>query len=220
MAVIVLDYDGTLHESMAIYGPAVRHAVKCVAGMSAAEVKALKDEDISCWLGFTSKEMWDSFLPDLSEGQKKACETVVGREMTRLIQEGQAKLYPSTIKVLAELKKSGHTLVLLSNCKHNYMVEQIKLFRLNNYFDSFYCSEDYRFASKSRIFELIRKRYSDVPLEDFVIIGDRAKDIEVAQTFDLFSIGCLYGYGSEEELQNASVLCESITDLPQLIAER
>ncbi|MEG0924818.1 MAG: HAD family hydrolase [Anaerovoracaceae bacterium] len=205
MATLVFDYDGTLHECIKIYAPAFRKAYAHLVSCGLMPERIWKDDEISIWLGYSSKDMWNSFAPKLSQEQKMYCSQLIGDEMERLIESGQAKLYQGVLEILEKLKDDGHKLVFLSNCKHNYMMAHRKFFQLDKYFSGFYCTEDFGWEPKEKIFETIKE---DFPKE-FIIIGDRFQDIAVAQKHNLKSIGCGYGYGKMEELDSASVIVNS-----------
>ena len=59
-----------------------------------------------------------------------------------------------------------------------------------------------------------------IPREGAVMIGDRAGDIVSARANGIRSIGVLWGYGSESELEGAgaNVVCRSPADLPACLA--
>ena len=50
-----------------------------------------------------------------------------------------------------------------------------------------------------------------------MVIGDRVKDLDCARAVGAAFIGCLYGYGSRQELAEADVLIEDIGELPQVL---
>ena len=100
-------------------------------------------------------------------------------------------------------------MIFLSNCKTDYMNVHKEYFHLENYFTGFFCSEQYGFIPKHEIFSAIQLRYNG----DFVIIGDRFQDMEIAIKHNLKSIGCSYGYGNADELKTATNI---IFDIGQL----
>lgn len=148
-------------------------------------------------------------MPNLSGAQKDFYNAMIGDEMRRLMQIGQAKWYPNTEPVLDALKRRGHTLILLSNCKQDYLQLHRKYFPLDRCFSAFYCAEAYDWQPKYRIFAKIQEQFAGT----FVIIGDRETDMEVAQRYGLQSIGCRYGYGNEKELRHATARIDDITEL-------
>jgi phosphoglycolate phosphatase len=210
---IIFDYDGTLHNSIKIYAPAFRYAYESLVRLGYAAKREWNEEEISMWLGFNSKDMWNLFMPALSMDIKNMCSDLIGTAMIDYINEGKAELYPHSLDVLQTLKDAGNTLIFLSNCKESYMDAHNKTFKLCNYFDDFYCTENYGFKPKYEIFNFIKEKY----VEDFIIIGDRYQDIEVAVKHNLYSIGCIYGYGSKEELKMASTIVNNVTQIINLI---
>ncbi len=204
---LVFDYDGTLHDSMEIYVPSFR---ACCALMrdEGIEVGEYTNDEIKRWIGMTAKDMWDEFQPEMEQEQKDRYSAFIGDNMVKLINEGKTKLYDCVPEMLGEAKKK-YQLIFLSSCKRSYMDAHRKAFGLDRYFDKFYCTEDFGFIPKYEIFETIKRDCEG----EFIVIGDRYSDIEVAKKHGLKSIGCLYGYGSEEELKDADYIVKSISEL-------
>lgn len=213
MTNLLFDYDGTLHNTIKIYAPAFRTAYTYLVKNGFADVKEFTDREISYWLGFTADEMWKGFLPSLSEVERKKCSTIIGNEMLSLINKGMAELYPKAEDTLQELKDIGYNLIFLSNCKRAYMEAHIRQFRLHHFFSSYYCSEDFGFIAKYEIFKSVKVHCPG----DFIVIGDRFHDMEIAKKYNLISVGCTYGYGTAEELKNATWRIEKLSDLLKLL---
>ena len=207
---LLFDYDGTLHETMRIYGPAFRMACEDLAARGLIEPRHDSDAEIAAWLGFSTPEMWRRFLPELLQPEKERSSRMIGGEMLRLVRAGQAALYPQAEATLAALKARGHTLILLSNCRRAYLQAHVQTFGLDRFFTACYCCEEFGDIPKYDSFPKIRARWPG----DYVVIGDRFFDLEVAVRHDLPSVGCLYGYGSAEELSAATY---RITSLPELL---
>lgn len=213
MTAVLFDYDGTLHNAIVIYGEAFRR----VYGQMVTDGKALpqtfSNARIAHWLGLTPQEMWEDFRPDLSEADRTVYSKAVGSAMVTLTLQGKARLYPRVPEALDALKNQGFTLVFLSNCPQNYMDAHRKAFGLNRWFDGFYCSESFDFAQKTVIYPHIRRDYG----KDFIIVGDRDKDMAIASTFGLPAVGCLYGFGSREELSPAACLVETPQEMVEAL---
>ena len=209
MANLIFDYDGTLHDSIKIYKPAFEKAHEYLISKGLSTQRVYSESEISKWLGFTAKEMWNLFAPNLSQSEKDICSKMIGDEMVRLTYERKAVLYPMAEDVLLRLKNEGHTLIFLSNCKEKYMQAHKDVFQLERYFSEFYCSEDFKFIPKYEIFNQIKDDFDG----EFIVIGDRHKDIEIATRHNLKSFGCLYGYGNKDELANATYKINSIDEL-------
>lgn len=201
---LIFDYDGTLHDSIQIYAPAFQFAYNHLVALGKASPKEWVENEISRWIGMSSKNMWNSFMPNLSQILKDECSNMIGNKMICLVNEGKAKLYPQALKTLSKLKSKGYNLIFLSNCKHSYMQAHIDFFLLDNYFSAFYSTEDFGFKPKYEIFNTIREKVT----EEFIIVGDRFQDFEIALKNGFKSIGCKYGYGSNIELSNATMLVD------------
>lgn len=209
---LFFDYDGTLHESLKIYAPAFRLAQSRLVDAGLAPSREYSDPEIARWLGYSTEEMWDSFLPDLPDKHKKQAGNIIGDEMLRLTLAGKAALYPGTLETLSSLKKAGFHMVFLSNCRHSYMEVHSRIFGLKRYFDAFYCIEDFPFSSKAEMYHAASKSHPGT----HVIIGDRKQDMEIGQIFHIPSVGCCYGYGTLQELGSASCTIDTVKELSSL----
>lgn len=213
MANIILDYDGTIHDSRHIYVPAFREGVKHLTDNGLAPLCEYSDEEIAGYLGYSAQETWELFMPALEQKYRDESTKIVGAYMHKLTSEGKSVLYDGALEELSELKNSGHTLIFLSNCMHDYMEAHRKAHDLDRFYSAFYCTEDFGFKSKPEIFREIEKRFDG----DFVVVGDRHLDLKVARVHGLKSVGCLYGYGKNGELDDATVKIKSLTALSAAI---
>jgi len=209
---IFFDYDGTLHNSMAIYAPAFRKAYENLVENGYAEPKLWSDDEISSWIGYNPREMWEKFIPNLNEDIRNASSELIGKEMNRLIKLGYPVLYEDSIEILEYLKKKGYILVFISNCRKKYMENHKELFDLEKYFINMVCSEEYDFMPKQDILKSIIINYP----KEMAIVGDRKKDMDAGKASGIFTIGCKYGFGTEEELSDADIKIGSIAELKNI----
>jgi phosphoglycolate phosphatase len=133
--------------------------------------------------------------------------------MAERLDNGEGALFAGTEDMLDKLKKAGHTLIFLSNCRIHYMERAKRVFRLDKWFDYYYCCEEFDFIPKHEIFRIFAPQHNG----EFIVIGDRFHDIETAAQNGLRSIGCGYGYGSHEELSKADIIVEKIADIPDAV---
>lgn len=213
MANIILDYDGTIHDCAAIYIPAFHVGYKHLTDNDLAPHRNFSDSEITQYLGYSVKDMWDTFMPELADEHKKTCAGIIGNHMRILTEKGYSKLYDGAENMLKKLKNNGHRLIFLSNCTRDYMNLHRENHQLDRFFDAFYCTEDFGFKPKYEIFPFINQKYDD----EFIVVGDRFLDIEIARQHSLKSVGCVYGYGKNEELDNADVIVSSVNEIPEAI---
>ncbi len=210
---LIFDWDGTLHDTLHLYGSAVRSVYKELADSGEAPQHWYRDEDLSVYLGMNAHDMWADFMPELSEQRRNEMSRRVGEYMIALIEAGETNLYPGTEDVLDRLKAEGYRMVLLSNCTCAYMEAHRRHFQLDRWFEGYYPCEAWGNAPKEDIFSHIRQAFEG----DFCVIGDRESDLKVAQVHRLFSIACTWGFGKPEEYDGADVRISTITDLPRAI---
>ena len=202
---VFFDYDGTLHDSMRLYGPAFRMVYAWLVEGGYANPREFSEEEISQWLGWTVEDMWTTFMPGLPEEVWRKASALVGSEMNRLMEEGKGSLFAGVPEMMKELQDAGFDLVFLSNCGFTYRDNHIREFGLGPFLNAAYCAEEFDFISKWKIFQQVKKSHA----APFVMVGDRFHDIEVAVKANIPSIGCSYGFGAEEELDDATVLVKS-----------
>ncbi len=210
---VFFDYDGTINESIKLYAPAFRKAYKFLVDKKLAEDREYTEEEIAYWLGFSSKEMWKKFMPDLDKKSREIASKIIGKEMEKQLAENKVALYNGAIDTLKYLKDKGYKLVFISNCGIYYRDMMKKSFHLDNYFQEMACSEEYKYIPKHEILYKIKEKYP----KDMVIVGDRIHDIEAGKKNNIYTIGCNYGYGSKDELKEADVVIENIRDIKNIL---
>ncbi len=210
---IIFDYDGTLHNSTKIYTDVFRQVYREMVAAGDAPEREFRDDEITKWLGYSVQDMWDSFQPEFSQQKKMFYAGEIGRLMTEKVQNKEAILYDGALETLQYLKDKGYYLVYLSNCRHAYMDLHAECFGLRDYFDDMYCSGDYEQKPKHEIFNVIKEKYPS----EYLMVGDRFHDMEVARYHKVYTAGCAYGFGSREEIGMADVLLEDIRDLQKIL---
>lgn len=210
---IFFDYDGTIHNGLKIYVPAFMKAYNYLVDKGLTEPKEFTEDEVSYWLGFNPKEMWQKFMPQINEDDIKKCSEIISGTMESLTIDGKAELYKDSLNVLSYLKDKGYNLIFISNCKIYYKEAHKKIFGLDKYFDKMVSSEEYDFIPKHEVLKSVMKEY---PM-DMVIVGDRFHDIEAGRINNIYTIGCSYGYGSRKELEGADLVINNILELKELL---
>ncbi len=211
---VFFDYDGTLHDSMAIYGPAFRAAYAWLVEEGHMPPREFTDEWISQWLGWTTENMWTTFAPNLPEPVWRHAAGIVGSEMDRLTEEGAARLFNGVPELLERLKAEGYQLAFLSNCRTDYMNVHRKVFGLDRWFDDYYWAEGYGDIPKWQIYRQVCNRHA-LPQ---IMVGDRFHDMEVAEKAGIPFVGCAYGFGAEGELEGSDAQISSPNQIPEAVA--
>lgn len=206
--ILILDYDGTVHDTTFVYEPAFRRAMSELEDLGWMDYRDYTFEEIKRWIGYNAKEMWNCFQPDFSQEKKDHGSSLIGKYMKAGVDNGSARLYPHSIEVLKKLHEK-YELCYLSNCKNAYLEANRRNFHLDQYYDTFYSSEEFGFIPKEEIFRRIQ-----IPGRKYIVVGDRAADLRLAKENNLPFIGCLYGFCEKGELDEADILISDITELP------
>ena len=102
---IIFDYDGTIHNTLGIYEPAFREAYQWLSEQYVVEEQKIETAQIAGWLGLNSKEMWDTFLPELDQRYKDQASAIVGDSMVRQIRKHRAVWYPGPYLVIGDRRQ-------------------------------------------------------------------------------------------------------------------
>ena len=213
---LVFDYDGTLHNTAHLYGCAVRKVLEGLREQGYRTPENCSDAELSRYLGVSAPEMWEDFLPELSEEKKLQAAKLVGAEMERGILSGNAELYPGIPEVLDVLQAAGYRMVILSNCGKDYLTAHRKQFGLDHWFSDYYSAGAYDYAPKEAIFQIICREHPD---EQYLVIGDRYSDFRVGLVHGCPVIGCAYGFGTPKERSCCNAIAQAPEELAALIGQ-
>lgn len=212
---IFFDFDGTLHDSMKLYGHALRKAYAWLVDEGIVEPRELPDDEICHWLGWQVKDMWTTFIPGIEETIWRQASKIVLDDMDQGLRAGKGGLFDGVEEMLEQLEAEGYELVFLSNCGRPYCDAHLETFGITHLFAATYCAAEFDFIPKWQIYQQVAERH---PLPH-VMVGDRFHDLEVATKAGIPSIGCAYGYGEPSELEAATRLAASPSEIPAFVNE-
>ncbi|NLY09315.1 MAG: HAD family hydrolase [Tissierellia bacterium] len=210
---IYFDFDGTLHDTVKIYGESLRIGFKYMIDQGMDYFSIPTDEEAVKWLGYNAPEMWLKLLPDEHDEFRLKVSKMVGQHMNEMLRTGKGSLYKGAKEVLETLKKRGYTLIYLSNCKNVYREAVVKAYNIGHLFDAQFCSESFDFIPKEEIIKKVRHYFP----EEQIVIGDRFHDMKAAKKNNLNSIFCKYGYGQMEEGQTATLTIDSVDEILEIL---
>ena len=208
--VVLFDLDGTLSDPKIGITKSVQYAL---------EKMAIIEEDLDKLETFIGPPLQVSLAEQYGMDEAQIHQAIAyyrERFSTKGMYEN--KLYPYVTPLLANLKEQGYQLAVATS-KPTVFAEQIlSYFNLEHFFDLVVGSHlDGTRSAKGEIIEFVLENFSEVPRQQFIMIGDRKYDIAGAQENQIDSIGVTYGFGSWEELQNAQATY-IVNSVPELQA--
>ncbi|MCR5126007.1 MAG: HAD family hydrolase [Treponema sp.] len=208
---LFFDLDGTLTES----GPGIMNCVKY-----ALEKFGINESDTEKLKRFIGPPLVNSFMDFYNFSESDAREAMrIYRERFGTIGIFENAVYSGIPETLQKLSEEGKKLYVATSKPEIYVPKILEHFGLAKYFSDAVGSdiEETR-SSKALVIEYAIKKNNleeEAASNRIVMIGDRKHDLIGAQENALESIGCLWGYGSREELEKykATTIIENPEDL-------
>lgn len=118
------------------------------------------------------------------------------------------RLYEGIPELLKSLKSAGRTVLLATSKPTVFAAQILEHFGIADCFAGVYGSElDGSRTHKADVIAYALQKSGIDDVSHAVMVGDRFHDVVGAKQNGISTIGVLYGYGSQEELENAGALC-------------
>lgn len=206
---IIFDLDGTLFQTEGLAIPAFRDTMKRLREECLYTGPVPEDHVLLSMLGKTNVQIWNELLNNPEPAvMLKADDYMLEYEMSYL-RHGHGIPYPGVRETLEDLRNNGYRLCIASNGGLGY-VTGVAEYHFGGLFTDIYSAGGYKTASKVELVKLIVERYQD---GEHVMVGDRSSDIEAGKKNGIITIGCIYGFGNQEEVEGSDY---QITRFPEL----
>ncbi len=210
---IFFDFDGTIADTQV-------GTIKALEYM--AKILELPDLGQATYQKFIGPALTDSlakFYPNLAESSyPKAIAAYQEYYNTKGLH--QLNLYPQIADVLMALKDEGYKLYISSTKPESLIKELVSYLKLDAYFSGLYGASDDQVTRINKT-DILKYGLSDInaDLDQSVIIGDRATDIQGGIANRIHTLGITYGFGDYKELAqaDAEVILEDPTEIPSEI---
>jgi phosphoglycolate phosphatase len=190
--ILIFDYDGTLHETMKIYAPAVYDTVRWLNTSCGVSVEVPEPARIQSWLGMNTADMWKDFMPELDPSLKRRAALRIGEGMQEGLAAGVARWYDGTAEMLDQLKSQGFTMAVLSNCGISYARMHWERFGMDRWFTAFFPCECWDNAPKQVIM-------TDIARDFFAAVEKTPVRREMAGSGPAHSETVEIGYGDRRD---------------------
>ncbi|NLY20947.1 MAG: HAD-IA family hydrolase [Tissierellia bacterium] len=208
------DLDGTIIDSSVGITRAVQYSLNKF-GIQVDDVKSLYK--------FIGPPLWSSFMDFYGFSKDKAD---LGVEYFReyYSEKGilENTLYEGIGEMLKYQRESGIRIALTTSKPMLYANKIMEYFELDQYFELIGGSElNGDRSEKDMVIQYALDEMKITQNDEIVMIGDRKFDIIGSKKFGIDSIGVLYGYGSENELNSAGAnyIVNSVLELDMKLRE-
>lgn len=190
---LFFDLDGTVSNNFDGIARCLNFALKELG------LRELSDEEVLPFVGPPFRESLPRVFPGIDT------EAALRLYRKRYQDKGwlENSLYDGMTDAIRTLHLQGFTIALCTSKPRIFAERIISHFQLARYFDGVHGPElDGKFDRKTDLLANLVEHYKVAPT-NAVMIGDRDKDVEAAMHAGTHSLGVLWGFGSQDELQNA-----------------
>lgn len=209
---ILFDLDGTLTDS----GSGIIQSILYALGQMGKPTPSM--ETLRAFVG---PPLLDSFMEFCHMSEEEAKEAV-SHYRTYYKDKGifDNRLYDGIEQTLSRLQQAGKTLILATSKPEFFAKKILEYFHIDSYF-TYIAGADMegKREEKIQVMKYALSLANITNLDETIMIGDRKFDVESAKQLGMESIGVLYGFGSEEELETygATYLAETTGDIATLL---
>jgi phosphoglycolate phosphatase len=160
-----------------------------------------------------------SFATILGTGEPSTITEAIRLYRERFSEIGlyENRIYPGIVESLKRLREEEIPLLVATSKPHVFARRVLDHFDLNPFFDAVYGSEvDGRLAAKGDLIAVLMLAEGLSP-GSTLMVGDREHDVFGARQNGIPCLGVTYGYGSDEELEEAGAA--ALCDRPERLAE-
>ncbi len=214
-SIILFDNDGTLVPSHEVANPAIQAAFTIFCAERGIDAPVPTDERIRELTGQPGEVFYRALLPDghqdLSADLRAFC---LDREVKEMLHH--ARFYDGLGEMLALLRARRVRLVLASHGGERYIGAVAQRLGYDALFDRiYYHGRDGLFTKGG----MANKALSELGGPPALFVGDRRADLEAAREAGISFVGCLYGYGSREELAGSDLLVSNPSALADYLID-
>jgi pyrophosphatase PpaX len=205
---VIFDLDGTLIDTVELIRVSFRHATKVVLGES------LPDEVTMANVGQPLMTQFLDMAPQHAVELLKAY-----REFNRAHHDDLARSYPGTIETLAELKRRGVPMGIVTSKGTESATRGIEHFGLAGFMTAIVTADDVALHKPDPHPLCAAADRMGVELGYCIYLGDSPHDVQAALSGDAIAVAALWGAFSARDVlaPGPAFALGSITELPALL---
>jgi adenosylhomocysteine nucleosidase len=209
---MIFDMDGTLFQTDKILEISLDETFQHLNSMNiwGGETPIQKYREI---MGVPLPVVWETLLPQHTQEVREQANNFFQNALITNIHTGKGALYPYVEEVLEFLKSSEVHLYIASNGQVEYLNAIVTHYQLDRWISETFSIEQINSQSKG---DLVRTIIDKFGIQEGMMIGDRLSDIIAGKQNGLLSIGCRFDFAQEDELAQADMIINSLSELKDL----
>lgn len=210
---IIFDLDGTLIDSLEDLAAATNHMLTSLGR------KPVGLEQVRGYVGQGARRLVERAMPVAT-----AEEIEIGINIFLTYNEAhivdRTRLYPGAMETLAELRKAGMTMAVVSNKNVALCRKVLSTLDADGFFATVIGADSTALRKPSPEPLLMVLRKLGVAADRALMVGDSINDIAAGNAAGIATVGCTFGYGDMTELEDATWRIGSIPELLEVPALR
>jgi len=204
---LLFDLDGTLWDSSG----EVAYTWNQVLQKEMPGTRLLTAADIRSVMGKTMDEIADVLFPGLDQEKRDFVFDECMLFENKYLHEHGAVFMNAVPEVLSELKASGYSMAVVSNCQSNYIPSFLHSMKTEEYFCDY---EEWGRTglSKAENIRLVMQRNG---FEKGIYIGDTQKDGDASRAAGTLFIHAAYGFGTDNA---PDAVINDFSELPDAVS--
>jgi pyrophosphatase PpaX len=207
---VLFDLDGTLINTNKLIIDSFKHTYKTCLGLEVSEQDIIKcfGEPLTVTLKRYSEERAEELLNTyISYNESRHNDTVT--------------IFDGVQELLAELKKKGHTIAMVTSKRRKIAFMGLELFDIKKYFDVLVTLEDTELHKPNPAPVLKALELLQALPEEAVMVGDSIFDIHCAHGADVKAVLVEWSaaHGIQEENESADYIVHDTGELLKIIAD-
>lgn len=208
-SLVCFDNDGTLFASHEVANPAIQRCFVSFCRERGVDLAPPTDEEICRLTGKPGPEFYHQVLPAPLQGESARFRELCLEEEVREVFE-RGRLFDGIEPMLLALRAAGRRVVLVTNAGERYLEAVCRRVGYDRLLDGVYHFGKNGHTTKGA---MIGSAMRDHGRRDAVMVGDRDSDLRGARDAGVPFLGCLYGYGTREELTGADLLVPDVAGM-------
>ncbi len=215
---IAFDLDGVLYSSEPFLAEAYRDAIDAVHALRPGSFRRIPSRDeILRYVGWPVDAILTGLFPDAAPEAIRLLRRVSLDVICKRVARGDGIVYPGVPETLERLAREGHTMVIASNGRRQYVETVLRSHGLARWFAPLLSLDGEGLPDKTALLRAYLQRHRIEP-EDAVLVGDRASDVAAAAAVGCAFVGCAYGHGGGAEVEGRGPVVDSFSELPCALA--